>query len=295
MYRLYGLVIDSELPLPEALAAPPEARAQVRVRLADVAPDGFGDGERLGPFAWSGPGVLWLSVPGVARFLVRDGQEIVVDPHHGIDEDTVRLFLLGSPLGALLAQRGTFALHGNGIRLGDGCLVCCGMSGAGKSTLAAEFMRRGHQVLTDDLAPVDDRCRVLPGTARLKLLPDAAKRLKLSVDGVPAVRPGVAKLNLELGAAFCAEPAPLRWVYVLGQRGRELEITTVRGIECLAPLCRHTYRFRFVEGMALLDEHLKMCGRIADVARVSLVTFPTDRITPEAVVGALLADVGAHG
>jgi len=295
VYRLYGLVIDSELPLPEALAAPPEARAQARVRLGDVAPDGLAGGRRLGPFAWSGPGVLWLSVPGVARFLVRDGQEIVVDPHHGVDEDTVRLFLLGSPLGVLLAQRGTFALHGNGIRLGDGCLVCCGTSGAGKSTLAAEFMRRGHQVLTDDLAPLDDECRVLPGTARLKLLPDAAKRLKLSVDGVRAVRPGVAKLDLELGAAFCAEPAPLRWVYVLGRRGRELEITTVRGIECLAPLRVHTYRFRLVKGMALLSEHLEVCGRIADVARISVVTLPTRRIAPEAVADSLLADVAAHG
>jgi hypothetical protein len=294
VYLLYGLVLESELELPEAITARPGARPQAWVRLGDVAPEGLAGAEQLGPFAWSNAGALWLSVPGVARFLVSGGREIVVDPQPGVDEDTVRLFLLASPLAALLYQRGTFALHGNAIRLGDGCLVCVGASGAGKSTLAAEFMRRGHAILADDIVPLDGDC-VLPGTPRLKLLPDAAKRLEISTDGLRPIRPSLTKLNFELGTAFSNEPAPLRWVYVIGRRGRQLEIRTLRGLECLAPLRAHTYRYRFVKGMDLLPEHLKMCGRVAAAARVSVLTLPTAPISPGAVVDSLLTDVNEHG
>src|SRR4051794_14624010 len=102
LYQLYGFTLESELQLPEVLPADPCSTPQARVRLGDVDPDGIADGSRIGPFAFAGPRAIWFDVPNVARFLVEDGEQVVVDPYREIDEDSVRVFLLGSALGALL-------------------------------------------------------------------------------------------------------------------------------------------------------------------------------------------------
>ena len=46
------------------------------------------------------PGRFLLQVDGIGRFLVRDGREIMIDRHPAASDDEVRLFLLGSAMGA---------------------------------------------------------------------------------------------------------------------------------------------------------------------------------------------------
>jgi hypothetical protein len=178
-YSAYLLSIDSEIALPELSvdSAGSEEAPDVIIRLGDVNPDGLPEGLQLGPCLWVGRDRLWYHVPNVARFLVQDGNSIRIDPEPGADDDSLRLFLLGSALGALLMQRGYLVLHGNAIRVGNQCLVCVGDPGAGKSTLAAGFMQRGYAVLADDVVPVDEGCRALPGFPRIKLWQDAVDKL----------------------------------------------------------------------------------------------------------------------
>jgi len=297
LYQLYGFTLESELDLPEVLPAPEPSVPSARVRVGDVPPDGLPNGRRVGPFVWAAPGVLWLQVPEVARFLVRDGEEIVVDPCEGVDADSVRVFLLGSALGSLLLQRGMVVLHGNAIGVGDGCLVCVGPSGSGKSTLAAEFMRRGFPILADDVVPFDDQCQVLPGFPRLKLWQDAATRLNLDTEGLRTIRPNMAKFNYPLSEShFGSEPIPLRWIYVLNSRPQGvLKVDVVRGMDRLRPLRNNTYRFGFLDGMELRADHLKSCGRLASRAHVSVLTRPERAAGPEEVVDFLLSDLKARG
>jgi hypothetical protein len=296
LYQLYGFTLESELDLPEVLAAPTPAPPHARVRIGNVPPDGLPSGRRVGPFVWAAPGVLWLQVPEVARFLVTHGEEIVVDPHEGVDEDSLRVFLLGSALGSLLLQRGMVVLHGNAIGVGDECLVCVGPSGSGKSTLAAEFMRRGFPILADDVVPLDDECRVLPGFPRLKLWQDAATRLNLDTKGLRTIRPNLEKFNYPLSEShFGSEPIPLRWLYVLTSRPHGvLKADTVRGMDRLRPLRNNTYRFGFLDGMELRADHLKSCGRLANRAHVSVLTRPEHAAEPEEVVDFLLSDLDTH-
>ena len=63
----------------------------------------------------------------------------------------IRVFLLGSCLGALLHQRGVLALHASAIETDQGAVLFMGDSGMGKSTTLQAFIKRGYKMLADDI------------------------------------------------------------------------------------------------------------------------------------------------
>ncbi len=236
-----------------------------------------------------------MKVPGVACYDVAGGNTVVVDPEEGADHDSIRLSLLGSALGALLCQRGLLVLHGNAVRVGDRCLVCVGPSGAGKSTLAAGFLRHGHEILADDVVPVDETCRVLPGFPRLKLWRDVASRLDIDTARLRRVRPDVEKYSVPLAGGSAGQALPVRWVYVLESHDRpEVRLEEVEGMGRFLPLRRNSYGVRVLEGMALEAENLLLCGRLARQVRLARVTRPVQGFHLEALVDRILEDVEEH-
>lgn len=289
-YSAYQLTIASELPLPE-LVQVNGTQTDVTIRFDNVAENGLADGEQLGPFLWAAPNTLWLQVPNVARFLVRNGNEIIIDPADGIDDDSIRVFLLGSAFGALLFQRGLLVIHGNAVRIGDECLICVGPSGAGKSTLAAAFMQRGFDVLADDVVPVNDAGLALPGFPRIKLWQDAAEQFAIATDDLRRIRPEMNKFNL-LVADVEQRALPIRWIYILGNDHiDEITFEPITGMAKFMPLQHNTYRAKFLQGMQLKSQHLSLCGKLASKIRLSRLTRPKLGFTANAMVDAILKDI----
>ena len=73
---------------------------------------------------------------------------------NGSNEDEIRLYILGTCMGAILLQRKILPLHGSAIAIDGKAYAIVGDSGAGKSTLASAFLKRGYQLLSDDVIPV---------------------------------------------------------------------------------------------------------------------------------------------
>lgn len=293
MYAGYGLVLDCEIPLPELgpqLPAVRANRADVVVRLgavdaptpaATLLPHGMWiEGERIG-----------IDVPDVGRFLCEAGARITVDPLPGTEPDVLRLFLLGSAFGALMVQRGHLVLHGNAFRVGDACAVVVGHSGAGKSTLAAEMHRRGHDVLSDDVVPVDDAGRALPGWPRLKLWADALDRLGVPTDDLRRVRDSHAKFHVPLDRPALA-PLPIRWIYTLDRHDEPLRITRLGGAEVFTSLHEHSYRKEILVG-AHRRTHLARSADLAARVRFARVDRPRGVDSVHASADAILADIAA--
>lgn len=297
LYRAYGLTIASELQLPELLPADPDHGApDVTVTCERIPPQGLAGGTQISPFAWVNGNAFWLRVPNVSRFLVTDASRIVVDPEPGIDEASVRVFMLGSVLGALLFQRGFLLLHGNAIEVDGKCLVCLGPSGTGKSTLAAAFIRRGYRVLADDVVPVDAHCAAVPGFPRLKLWQDSADQLEFGTDGLTRIRPKLQKFNVPVPGRFCDDALPVRWVYILDNDNQDsIRIEPIVGMDRFQPLRANTYRRHFMEGLSLRPEHLKQCGELAGRVHLARVTRPRSGFDIDGLVDRLLADTREAG
>src|SRR3989441_9254395 len=121
-----------------------------------------------------------VALPGVGRFLVREGREIVVEPSPKVTEAALRAFLLGPVLAVALHQRGRLVHHASAVALDGGAVAFLGGSGRGKSTLAGTLYRRGHRLIADDVLVVSDAADgpcAWPGIPQLKLWPDTAAAL----------------------------------------------------------------------------------------------------------------------
>jgi hypothetical protein len=296
-YSAYGLEIYSLLALPELGAAGPEDGdlPDVMIRIAPLPAIDETRWTRSGPFSWVAEGSYMLEVRGVLRLLVRNGNEIVVEPAPAVDDDSLRGFVLGPGFGALLFQRGYLVLHGNAIRIGDQCLICVGPSGAGKSTVSAMFLQRGYQVLADDVVPVDTQGRALPGFPRIKLWQDAAEHLALETKGLQRVRPMIEKFNVPIAKPYDGPPLPVRWVYILDtERKTEITLETVRGMQRLKPLRENTYSIRMIRSPAAKSEQLKQCSKLAIGIHLSRISRPVGGFSAGKMVDLMLADMAEN-
>lgn len=173
-YAVFGLTVASDLPLPDLPRFDLLQSPDLSIRRGSISAASHTAG------LTGNADLAVLDVPEVARFEVRAGHTIIVDPAAGADERNVRLFLLGSAMGVVLHQRRLLPLNANAMVIGGKAIAFTGHSGVGKSTLAAWFHDRGTPVLTDDVSVVrfGDRGspQVSAGIHRLRLWRDALHR-----------------------------------------------------------------------------------------------------------------------
>jgi hypothetical protein len=277
-HRAYELNLASELPLPglAALAEGPWV-PDVTVSVGGELPELDGP-VVVGPWWQVSPVAFRMVVDGVATYQVEAGRRIRVQPHPGSDPAEVRLFLLGSALGALLYQRGLFPLHGSAVETPWGAMVFVGPSGIGKSTLAGHFHRSGYRLLCDDVCAIrrdgQGALQVLPAFPHLRLKADALGRLQ---GGAAPSRLDVDKVVLPLGEGHASAPVALGAVHVLA----DLEtggprLTPLRGFERIQALADNLYRPHFLDGMQTRGAVLRLAGEIAASAQVATLARRRD-------------------
>jgi hypothetical protein len=233
------------------------------------------------------------------RFRVLEGRRIIVDARPAAAAE-VRLYLLGTAVGALLHQQPRrLPLHAAAIAWGDGAVAFAGPSGAGKSTLAAQWLRAGHTVLADDLCAVDageagvgrPPPRMSPGLARIKLWPDALAMADLDEGGLTPLAPSTLKLALATPAP--AQGAlPLRRLYVLRPGGDgTVAIRRLSGPEAVAAVLESVYRWPVAVAMGRAAAQLSACVAIAGACEVFETIYALDADKPLRLWHALIRNL----
>ena len=170
-YRFGPFTLHSEISIAELEGFAGAGRLQVKVKLGDV-PEELEDGVPYGKFCWVSLSKYLLKIPDVARFLVQDGDTVLVQPATNAPAADISTYLLGSVFGALCHQNGLLPLHASSVRATGGVTAFLGDSGAGKSTLAACLQARGFPIVSDDICLLEEdagEMRVIPVAGWLKL------------------------------------------------------------------------------------------------------------------------------
>jgi hypothetical protein len=195
-------------------------------------------------------------------------------------EDTAT-YLLGPIMAFVLRLRGLVSLHAGVVAFEHGAIAVMGAPGSGKSTTMAALALEGFAVLTDDLAPLEDRDGsffVRPTYPYLRLWGDSAATLFGSAGALPLLTPNWDKRYFDTSnaRAFESEPHELRGIFVLRERessdAPRLTVPTPR--ESLIALLGNIHG-GYLPPKALQDRTLALVARLA--ARV-----PVRYITPHA-------------
>lgn len=296
-YRAFGLTFASVYALPELLPAGSDAVPDV-VIVDGAVPEELPGVLKRGVRFQAAAQALRLQVDGVATYLIEHGRRITIARAPGVEDDDVRVFLLGSAFGALLHQRGDLVLHGSAVDWQGEAVAFLGHSGAGKSTLATAFRRRGHAVLTDDVCVVrpdaSGRMCAYPGFPQAKLWLDSLQKLEFDPEGLRRIRGKLEKRAVPLVDQFRDAPLPLKKLYVLGQHNRdELKLTPVAGPAKFSVLKRQTFRFGFLAAIEAKTAHFQYALRLAQQAAMSSVVRGDDLARLDELVAAIEADLRA--
>lgn len=272
-YQLFGLRVVSEMALPELFEAD-AGPADVTIGFGRLDPDCGGE-----PAISASAGEMVMRVAGVARYRVRGGSEIAVEPVPGTAARNIRLYLLGSVFGAILHQRGLLPLHANAVELEGRAVAFLGHSGAGKSTLAAWFHDRGYRILADDVCVVsfDEAGRPLAhgGVPRLRLWRDALERGGRDAEDFELSYEDWEKYDVPTTAVPASAPLPLSHIYLLRKAPEGAGGVAVRldGVAAVEALMTNTYRGAYLRLMGQAERHLRDSLRLAQTVPV----FRADR------------------
>lgn len=294
--QAFGLTFHCQQALPELTACPrsPADSATVVIDWGPTVEPAPSPGPVQSLFSGT-PNSFELLVPGIATYRIT-AERIAISPAPGAAPSSVRTFLVGSAIGALLQLRGFTMLHGSAVQLPDGQAgVFCGSSTAGKSTLAAALAQRGHPLLADDLTALrfDEAGRAwcLPGLARTKLRRHALNMLGLTAlaSAENQVRPDLEKYSLPFELA--TRPAPLSRYYELrAPEQGNLTFSEIKGLAKFKVLMAHTYRPSFLPAMGLQALHLQRISMLMPQFAASRIDRPRKTQTLDAIANWLEAE-----
>ena len=275
-YRAYGLNISSEIECPELISA--DGAPDIHVRFGRV-PEQLETPSAQGVLYQVSPQQFLLKPNHIARFLVTNGSDVLVERMPEATDDDVRVFLLGSVFGALLHQRGLLPMHASAIETRVGAVAFAGPVGLGKSTLAAAFHQRGYRILADDVCAVSLSAHaaplVTPAYPQLNLWADALDKLGGRNAGLRRTRSLTEKYGLPVTPQFSTSSLPLYAVYELGSTNTDqISLSEVKGLAKIAFVKDNTYRLRYLKGMARREAYMRIVSAVAQHIRAVRVARP---------------------
>ncbi|MCO6509277.1 MAG: hypothetical protein J5I65_00630 [Aridibacter famidurans] len=283
MYSVYGVNLESEFPLPDLRRSNLKSDAAVILRTINServlnemsTPEKF---ERDGCVVHMSPQVSLYEWKGLARGLVRDGTEIVLDPEPGIDVDDLAPIVVGALLGILLNHRGALVLHGSFVVVGGSGFGFLGEKGMGKSTLAAFLSMQGYELVTDDLLPVfleGERLFTKSGFPRIRLWPDSFKEMGSSLGRAEESSRLVPKSSFAPERFLDSEQIGLGALFVL-EEDDSVKIERLRQTDALIELVRNTYLNRYLNATRKTAEHFRLCDEVVRKVPVFRLKRPAD-------------------
>ncbi|MFC0560082.1 aldolase [Halalkalibacter alkalisediminis] len=297
IYTAFGLQIESEFPLPELLQSTTYSTNQIDVKieqtiLTSLWEECAGDDQ----YFFIKEDYVLFRIPEVGIFLIQNGNEIFVSPIGEVQEDQLRLYILGTCMGAILMQRKILPLHGSALVIDGKAYAIVGNSGAGKSTLASAFLKRGYKLLSDDVIPVTLNEKgvpvITPAYPQQKLWIESLDQFGMTSEGYRPIVDRETKFAIPVRDQFSSEITQLAGVIeLLKTENDDIEFKLVQGLESLHTLFSHTYRNFFITPAGLLEWHFQLTAKMVNQLEMFQLQRPINRFTAHELTELILSTV----
>lgn len=266
-YKAFGLTIASCFPIAQLPQIDP-CEPDVRVVWAD-----FSDLPAAERKFTNASGNFFRGFDN-CRHRVTGGSLIEVERMEDFDPSQLGVYLMGSCMGAVLIQRGFMLLHGSCVTDGKSSILITGDSGAGKSTMAAEFLKHGWKLVTDDVTcvyDVDTVPMVRSSYPSQKLWQDALDRYEKSEEDIHSLyfTDDREKFGVNVADSFLDGTVPLSMVVRLLPEEQPCSVTPIEGMTKVDQLLRNTYRIKMIQPKDL-QRHFQRCVTLSTKVPMAL-------------------------
>jgi len=274
-YYAYGLGILSEIHFPEFTQRKTNIDLIIRFGETDLPYKNFREFD-LGKLTTARVifNKIFLFWNNILVCSISDGNNIVVNPHTGLEENFLRLFILGYALAILLHQRGMLVLHANAVNMFDGAVVFLGTRGKGKSTTSLTLHKNGYKLLSDDVLSINvtnDFPIAYPSFPRIKLWPEVIRNLNENPELMPKISSNTEKRSYYVFKDFSNNPLPLKAIYII-ERDNITKIENLSPQKGLIELIKSSYCYRLFNDSELY-ENLKQCTEIVNKVPVKTLNI----------------------
>jgi hypothetical protein len=219
-YTAFGLNITSAIPFPELLEGSFN-NPDVTIITGKVPQQLQGEVSQSNEASAANHDEFLWDIPDVCKYYASNGKNIIIEPYDGIDNRSVRLYLLATVMASILYQRNTITLHASAININGKLTLITGDSGAGKSTALAGLVKKKYRIFSDDIIVIkedkDKRINALASYPMIKLWDDAIVKLQdeLFNDRSFHVAPDMDKYGIFFHKDFDRNPYPVERAFIL--------------------------------------------------------------------------------
>jgi hypothetical protein len=296
LYKAFGFVITSDYPLPELAPLTkhphfPDITIQ-KGRLEEK----WEEVSEPNRYFHIEENLCMYEVPNTAIFQVKNGKEIIVSAAKGAEEDHIRLYLLGTCMGAILMQRRILPLHGSAVAINGKAYAIVGDSGAGKSTTASALLQRGYELISDDVIPVaftmDDIPVVTPTYPQQKLWQESLNQFGMESSNLRPIIDRETKFAIPVSSQFTTETLPLAGVFELVKTDEEhTTFAPIQRLNRLHTLFQHTYRNFFLSRAGLMEWHFQTTAKMANKMMFYRIQRSTSEFTANEITDFIINSI----
>ncbi|WP_078428890.1 aldolase [Alkalihalobacterium alkalinitrilicum] len=296
IYEAFCLKIQSPISLPELpLVNKENSLIDIIVEVAELR-DLWSELSEDDPYFVIQENLIMFNMPDVAIFLVEDGKRILFSPVDNAHDDHIRLYLLGTCMGAILMQRKILPLHGSALAINGKAYAIVGDSGAGKSTLASAFLKKGYRLLSDDVIPVslneENVPIVTPAYPQQKLWQESLNEFGMEKKQYRPIVDRETKFAIPVKDQFANEMMPLAGIFELVKtENGEIQIEPIQKLQRFHTLFYHTYRNFFIERSGLMEWHFHQSAKMLSHIELYQIQRPMSRFTANDLTELILATI----
>lgn len=285
-YLTYGIPLVSTIELPAFVRVTETSKIRpISVSQGQVPDKLQNEPTETKPFSVFNEHEFVYSMPDIARYYVKNGEEIIIEAHCDNWED-ILLYFYSNCMAAVLFQRNMLPFHVSGIFIAENkVLLFAAPSRTGKSTTSVILQQKGYKPFTDDTAIMvveNGLCYAYASYPMIRLWQNTINEQNLldeSSKQLLGTNTELNKFGFLFHEQFVTDKVQVAGIVFLEEKGTEILIEQLNHQAAIEVLSNNVYRKQWVNGMRKQLLQFKSLSGIANAIPAWKATRPKSRPT----------------